>query len=93
MEQFIRNKIISLTREREDLEELARTTGDLMLSGLVQQEIKRNEGLTEIYRGTAELYGWPVSEDDAGQRGLGNPGDTAVVHPSAPARRAEEDDA
>lgn len=58
MEQFIKTKIANLEQERAQLDEIARATEDLMLSGLVLQEIKRNEGLQEIYRNTAELYGW-----------------------------------
>lgn len=58
MDQFLYEKIAYLNDERGRLDKLASETEDLMISGLIQQEIKRNEGLLEIYEAILDQYGW-----------------------------------
>ncbi|WP_435168944.1 hypothetical protein [Falsirhodobacter sp. 1013] len=58
MEDYIRQKITDLQREHARLKELERTTEDLMISGLILQELKRNEGLASIYDAILDQYGW-----------------------------------
>jgi|GEM_PF-5682612 len=58
MEQFINNKIHYMNFEQEQLATLLADSDDLMVSGLIQQEIRRNEGLTGIYAAILDQYGW-----------------------------------
>lgn len=58
MDEFIKAKIGHLEDELRQLADLQATTDDLMIEGLIIQEIKRNEGLIEIYRHVLEQYGW-----------------------------------
>lgn len=61
MDHYIRQKIADLQREHAQLQELERTTEDLMISGLILQELKRNEGLMTIYDAILNQYGWNAS--------------------------------
>ncbi|MDB6452878.1 hypothetical protein [Falsirhodobacter sp. 20TX0035] len=58
MEHYIRQKIDDLKREHAHLKELERNAEDLMISGLILQELKRNEGLVTIYDAILDQYGW-----------------------------------
>ncbi|MDH2327698.1 hypothetical protein QCN27_12570 [Cereibacter sp. SYSU M97828] len=58
MEEFILKKIFTLRLEREQLDGLQADAKDLMMVGLIKQEIARNEGALDLYRKIADQHGW-----------------------------------
>ncbi|WP_136684485.1 hypothetical protein [Falsirhodobacter xinxiangensis] len=58
MKEFILKKIFTLGLEREQLDTLEAQEENLMMIGLIKQEIARNDGAMDLYRRIAEQNGW-----------------------------------
>lgn len=58
MKEFILKKIFTLGLEREQLDSLEAREEDLLMIGLIKQEITRNDGAQDLYRKIAQQHGW-----------------------------------